>query len=245
MSGHLLGWSRRSRRRVRVGKVVSGMQLEKNREVLLRDPSVFESVLNAGPVSLSSFEKGHTGLIVVDMINGFATEGPLSSSNTAEIIAPVAKLMKACREQKIPMVFFADTHTGESPEFGSYPVHCMAGTSQSCPVQELEAVGGYTLIPKNSTNGFLEPAFDKWLKEHPEITCFLVVGCCTDICIQQFALTLKTEFNRINRSSRVVVPVSMTATYDAPGHPAALIELASYLNMQTSGVEIVSDIGIE
>ena len=82
-------------------------------------------------------------------------------------------------------------------------------------------------------------------KEHPEITCFLVVGCCTDICIQQFALTLKTEFNRTNRSSRVVVPVSMTATYDAPGHPVALIELASYLNMQTSGVEIVSDIGIE
>ena len=143
------------------------------------------------------------------------------------------------------MVFFADTHTGESPEFGSYPVHCLTGTSQSRPVQELEAVGGYTLIPKNSTNGFLEPAFDKWLKEHPEITCFLVVGCCTDICIQQFALTLKTEFNRTNRSSQVVVPVSMTATYDAPGHPAALIELASYLNMQTSGVEIVSDIGIE
>ena len=62
---------------------MSGMQLEKNWEVLLRDPSVFESVLNAGPVSLSSFEKGHTGLIVVDMINGFATEWPLSSSNTA------------------------------------------------------------------------------------------------------------------------------------------------------------------
>ena len=36
--------------------------------------------------------------------------------------------------------------------------------------------------------------------------------------------------------------MALTATYDAPGHPAGLTELASFQNMQTSGIEIVSDI---
>ena len=45
-----------------------------------------------------------------------------------------------------------------------------------------------------------------------------------------------------NRQSRIVVPMALTATYDAPGHPAGLTELASFQNMQTSGIEIVSDI---
>ena len=46
----------------------------------------------------------------------------------------------------------------------------------------------------------------------------------------------------LNRQSRIVVPMALTATYDAPGHPAGLTELASFQNMQTSGIEIVSDI---
>lgn len=36
--------------------------------------------------------------------------------------------------------------------------------------------------------------------------------------------------------------MALTATYDAPGRPAGLTELASFQNMQTSGIEIVSDI---
>ncbi len=204
--------------------------------------TIFPAAFQAKPVSLSSFHKGSAALVIVDMVNGFTLEGALSSPNSASLLSPIAQLMQACREQQIPMVFFADTHLPQSPEFSSYPVHCLAGSSESSPAEILEKVGGYTLFPKNSTNGFLEPAFQKWLAENPQITEFLVVGCCTDICIQQFSLSLKTDFNRRNVASRVTVPMALTATYDAPGHPVAMTEAASYQNMQTSGVEIVSDI---
>lgn len=202
----------------------------------------FSSVLSAKEVPLSAFKGENTALVVVDMINGFAVSGALYSANTASIVPQVEQLMRACREQGIPTVFFADSHSKDSPEFLSYPVHCLAGEEESRPVEALERVGGYTLIPKASTNGFLEPAFQQWMREHPKVDQFIITGCCTDICIQQFALTIKTDFNRRGIPSRVVVPVALTATYDAPGHPAALTELTSYHNMLTSGVEIVSHI---
>lgn len=202
----------------------------------------FSSVLSTKAVSLSSFSKETTALVVMDMINGFAVSGALYSPNTASIVPQLAQLMKACRERELPIVFFADSHSQDSPEFLSYPVHCLAGERESRPVEELEKIGGYTLIPKASTNGFLEPAFQQWLKEHLQVNQFIITGCCTDICVQQFALAVKTDFNRRGIVSRVVVPKELTATYDAPGHPAALTELASYHNMNTSGVEIVSRI---
>lgn len=199
----------------------------------------FSSVVSPKAVSLSAFEREATAVVIMDMINGFAVSGALYSPNTASIVPKVAQLMQACRKQGIPMVFFADSHAQDSPEFLSYPVHCLEGEEESQPVEELKRVGGYTLIPKASTNGFLEPAFQQWMQEHPKVNQFIITGCCTDICVQQFALTVKTELNRKGVPSRVVVPAELTATYDAPGHPAALTELASYHNMCTSGVEIV------
>ena len=204
--------------------------------------AAFPAAFAAKSVDLASFTPGAFGLIVVDMIVGFAQEGPLSSPNALAVATPIAQLMKACREQGVPTAFFADSHPADSPEFSAYPSHCLAGSRESQPLEVLEREGGYTLIPKNSTNGFVEPAFRQWLEGHPSLTEFIVVGCCTDICVQQFALSLKTELNRQNRQSRIVVPMALTATYDAPGHPAGLTELASFQNMQTSGIEIVSDI---
>lgn len=202
----------------------------------------FPAAFTASAIHLSTFDPESSALIVVDMINGFAIEGALSSPNTHSIISPIAQLMSRCQKHGIATLLFADTHSQESPEFQSYPVHCLQGSVESEPVQELYRIGGYDLIAKNSTNGFLEPEFQQWLATHPQITSFIVTGCCTDICVQQFSLALKTEFNRRNLPSRVVVPMELTATYDAPGHPAWITELASYQNMQTSGVEIVTQI---
>lgn len=220
------------------------MQIEKT-SIPFFTPEIqqwFSSVVTLDPVSLSDFNKETSALVIVDMINGFAVSGALYSPNTASIVPQVEQLMRACRKQGVPMVFFADSHSKDSPEFQSYPVHCLAGEEESRPVEALELVGGYTLIPKASTNGFLEPAFQQWMKEHPKVNQFIITGCCTDICVQQFALAVKTDFNRRGLPSRIVVPAELTATYDAPGHPASLVELASYHNMLTSGVEIVSHI---
>lgn len=203
---------------------------------------IYTSLSQCAKIPLSSLQPSETALVIVDMINGFVKDGPLASPNALAIQDGIAQLLQACSARGIPCVFFADTHTMDSPEFGAYPVHCLAGDVQSQPTKELLRVGGFTLVPKNSTNGFLEPAFSAWLQQHSAVSTFLVVGCCTDICVQQFALTLKTDCNRRNKASRVIVPMALSSTYDAPGHPSGLIDAVSFYNMQTNGVEVTPEI---
>lgn len=203
---------------------------------------IYDRIASSPPLRLSTLDPNDTALVIVDMVNGFARKGPLSSENALRLAPSIVKLLRVCAADGVPCVFFADTHGENSPEFGSYPPHCLKGTEECRPLKEFREIGGFVLIEKNSTNGFLEPEFSRWLERNSHISNFLVVGCCTDICVQQFALTLKTDFNRRDRNSRVIVPMDLCATYDAPGHQSELINLVSFYNMQTSGVEVTQKI---
>ena len=194
-------------------------------------------------LGLAALAPDRTVLLIVDMINGFTRMGALRSDRVAGIIPEVAALSEACEKLGIARLAFADAHREDSPEFGAYPVHCLAGSEESEVVDEIKKAGGYVLIPKNSTNAFHEPAFRRWLDAHPQVDTFLIAGCCTDICVFQLATALKTWFNAQNRASRVIVPRSAVETYDLPGHPAEAAGLFALYGMQTNGVELVSAAG--
>ena len=195
-------------------------------------------------IPFSSLNPAETALVVVDMVNGFAKQGALSSPRVGEMAAPIAQLALACRQGGIPVVAFADTHTPDSLELESYPPHCLKGTEEARLVPELEAVaaadapGGFTRIDKNSTNGFVEPMFDVWRRENPSVSTYVVVGDCTDICILQFALTAKAFANTRNRPLRVLVPAALVDTFDGPGHPAELANAAALYSLRANGVEL-------
>lgn len=201
------------------------------------------SLLEKLPViRLEDLESEKSALIIVDMINGFIREGPMMSERVEAIIPEIVELSKKCDELKIQKIAFADNHTDVSPEFDSYPRHCLKGTSESEIVDEIKAAGGYVLIPKNSTNGFLEEAFQKWLNTNDQTDTFIITGCCTDICVQQFAITLKTWFNKNNRYSRIIVPVNAVETYDLGPHDAELTNTMALYNMLINGVEVVKEV---
>lgn len=193
-------------------------------------------------IKLEDFESEKTALAIVDMINGFVREGPLMSGRVEAIIPEIVRLSKKCDKMNIKKIAFADNHTNDSPEFGSYPRHCIIGTSESEIVDEIKETGGYVLIPKNSTNGFLEEAFQDWLDKNRQTDTFIITGCCTDICVQQFAITLKTWFNKNNKNSRVIVPVNAVETYDLGPHNAELANMMALYNMLINGVEVVKEV---
>lgn len=193
-------------------------------------------------IELSDLKINQTSLLIVDMINGFAREGALKSPRVEGLIPEITRLAKACDELQIPKLAFADCHTTESPEFDSYPEHCLKGTNEGEIVDEIKEIGGYILIPKNSTNGFLEEEFQKWLKQNYQINTFIITGDCTDICVQQFSITLKTWFNKMDKKSRIIVPVNMVDTYDLGLHDAELMNVIAIYNMIINGVEVVADI---
>lgn len=193
-------------------------------------------------VSLDQLDSAHTALFIIDMINGFAREGALQSPRVEALIPEIDRLLKLANKKGIKSLAFTDAHGNDSPEFESYPVHCVAGTSEAAMVREIAETGGYTQIPKNSTNAFHEEAFQKWLKENPGINTFIMTGDCTDICIQQLAINLRTWFNQQNIKSRIIVPANAVDTYDLGLHQGDLVHAMALYNMSINGVEIVKAI---
>ncbi len=212
----------------------------KNSEAALGE--MFDMLTNLPALEMQGLTGKNTALVIVDMINGFAREGALKSPRVEALIDEITRLSQVCDEQGMAKLAFADCHTEASPEFGSYPVHCLTGTSEGQMVKEIEAVGGYKLIPKNSTNGFLEEEFQTWLGENLHIDTYIVTGDCTDICVLQFATTLKTWFNRQNKKVRIIVPANMVDTYDLGVHNGDLMHAVALYMMIGSGIEVVKEI---
>lgn len=179
-------------------------------------------------------------LVIVDMVGGFLTEGNLASPRAARALPAVERLLTFARDNGVPAVAFADCHAPDCIEFETFPPHCVRGTQESQVVPSLCAIGGYTLIEKNSTNGFLTSEFQA-LIEKSEAARTVVCGVCTDICVLQFALTLKTYCNQHDRPMEVVLPVDATETYDAPGHDAHFMKTAALQILQQAGITLIQE----
>jgi nicotinamidase-related amidase len=203
---------------------------------------VFDMLAKLLTIQLKNLQGEQTALVIVDMVNGFAREGALKSPRVEGLIPEIAELSKACDELHIRKIAFADCHTKASPEFDAYPAHCMIDTAEGEIVDELKEIGGYTLIPKNSTNGFLEEVFQKWLKENEHINTFVITGDCTDICVQQFAVTLKTWFNMQNKKVRIIVPINAVETYEFGLHNGDLMNVMALYNMIINGIEVAQGV---
>ena len=192
--------------------------------------------------SAETFADRKTGLVIVDMVNGFLTEGVLSSPRSASVLPAVENLLKTANAYKMPVVAFADCHEPDCIEFQSFPPHCIRGTSESEIAESLQEIGGYLKIEKNSTNGFLTPEFQEFLTEHPELDKMIVCGVCTDICVMQFALTLKTFCNQSERNLNIILPVNAVETYDAPNHNADLCGMMALQFMAQAGITLTKEI---
>lgn len=190
-------------------------------------------------LALDDLRPGDAALLIVDMIHGFTDEGALASPRCDAIVPTVAALAAACDARGIPVVVFTDAHGPRSPEFSDYPVHCVTGTRESEIVEPIAASCEYVRIPKNSTNGLLEPEFGRWLERNENVRSFVVAGCCTDICVQQLSVSLKCWFNRCDLRCRIVVPDDAADTYDSGAHVGDLMHLVALRMMSEAGVEVV------
>ena len=100
-------------------------------------------------------------------------------------------------------------------------------------------------ISKNSTNTFHAQAFQEFLQEDLDYyQDIVVVGCCTDLCVLHFVLTLQTWLNEHNKKEyRIIVPKNCTETYDIPEiHPASKWNQVAWDMMQMNGVCVVDQL---
>lgn len=176
--------------------------------------------------------EGRFGLVIVDIVNGFATVGagnlapPAENPQVSRMIAESDRLARAFAERGWPVLAFLDTHEPGKPE-PPYPPHCERGTGEENLVPELqwlETMPGATLIRKDCINGFIgateaggRNAVVGWVAENG-IENVLVVGICTDICVMDFVLTTLSARNHgmMPPCRDIYVYADGCATYDLP-----------------------------
>ena len=204
---------------------------------LLDELNYIKNNLNNLPMkNLSDLDLNKTELFIVDINNGFAKEGALYSPRIENLINPIVNFTKSVSNDIKNIIAFTDYHTLDSIELLSYPKHCIEDTLECEIVDELKDIKNIKIIEKNSTNGFF--ALENLNFEN--IDNIIIVGDCTDICIYQLAITLKSYFNQHNINKNIIVPMNLVDTYHTDNiHPADLLNIVFFNSMIQNGIEVV------
>ena len=195
-------------------------------------------------------------ILSIDVTNAFAREGNLASPRVAAIIQPITELLQKAWDLGVKNIILAqDCHTSTSEEFEAYAPHAVCGTSESEAVDEIKALPFYdqmTIFEKNSIDPSQNTGLDDWIRSHPEVKTYVVVGDCTDLCIYQTAMHLRTFANSRDLDWRILVPENCVDTYHlsvedakaigAAPHDGDLLHKLFLYHMALNAVEVVKEI---
>lgn len=181
-------------------------------------------------------------IFVVDMINGFIHEGALADETIHEVTPNIIHVLELLDARNI---FIADAHPPKTREFVSFPPHCLIGTKESEVVKELQPYI-HELFHKNSTNTFTSMDFQSFIEEKrfDQYQDVIIMGCCSDICILQFALCLNAWFNEHNMvEHRIIIPIDTMDTYHIEKiHDAYSCNEFAIANMKANGILMVKSL---
>jgi len=179
-------------------------------------------------------------LLIIDMINGFVKEGALADKQINNITPNIIKLIKENIKNDDEIITFQDGHSKNSKEFESFPVHCVLGTKEAELIDELMPYKDkMKLIRKNSTSGLVTSELLKYMEEKgKQLEEIVITGCCTDICVINFALPLKNYINEHNLNIKVKIYKNAVETYDSPIHNREEYNEIAFKIMNLNGIEI-------
>ncbi|KAK7835622.1 nicotinamidase 1 [Quercus suber] len=234
--------------------------------------STIELLKDELPVNQESLvlsEDVKTGLVLVDIVNGFCTvgSGNLAPTQPDEQVSGMVdesvKLARVFCEKKWPIFAFLDSHHPDIPE-PPFPPHCIAGTDEARLVpalQWLENEPNVTLRCKDCIDGFLGSIekdgsnfFIDWVRNN-QIKKILVVGICTDVCVLDFVCSTLSARNRglLVPLEDVIVYSNGCATFDRPihvaktmkdaiAHPQELMHHIGLYIAKRRGAKVVSEV---
>lgn len=178
-------------------------------------------------------------IFIIDMVNGFCKDGAMADKNIMNIVPNIKDL---CARYKEDLIFITDAHCDDDVEFKSFPPHCLKHTIESEVINELkDFLNDKNIIEKNSTNGF-HSLQNKELLTNKNIDSIIITGCCTDICVLQFALSVKTYLNSVGIDKPVIVPKNMVDTYESIKHKRNEMNRIALNLMREAGIHIVDEL---
>ncbi len=174
--------------------------------------------------------QGKPGLIVIDMQNGFCSEGGfmgkigLDWSTSAEAIGPVGRLLEAAREAGAPVYFTRYSLNEDYSDAGLllevWPAiegtgGLVRGSWDAEVVDALAPAENETVIDKTRYSAFYDTDLHQRLRDDG-VETLIVCGVTTNVCVES---TVRDAFFR---DIRVVVPSDGTAAVTPELHEAAL-----------------------
>lgn len=206
---------------------------------MINDPSVYPVELSNKLIVLKEAIMKKEVLVVIDMVNGFVKFGALHSPIVDEITPYVVRLVKDFKSHGKQVIAFCDCHELNDPEFALFPPHCIKGTPEAELIPEIAVFEkDMTVFYKCVTDGMAMEGIRNFFTQNT-FDSVTVVGCCTDICVQQFAIGLGKLYNSLGRKTEIIVPESAVATFDAPGHNAEKEHKKALSVMEKAGVKII------
>lgn len=196
-------------------------------------------------------------IMVVDLLVGFCSEGPLASPRVGALGPKAARFLAQAREAGVRHLLMArDAHPPDSPEFRAFPPHCIRGTREAEPIPELTALPFFNeavSLPKGALNVGLGRELAAWQEAHPEVCCWIVIGDCTDLCVYHAAMHLRMQANAQGRDVSIFVPAGLVDTYDLPvdaarrigalPHDGDLMHRLFLYHMALNGISVAREIG--
>lgn len=180
-------------------------------------------------------------VFIIDMNIGFCEDGNLADPSIKHIVPNIIIVTDQILEEGEAVYIVNDKHSKLSVELKRYLEHCM-GNNESKTIKELAIYEkeANKVFYKNSTCALFAPGVIDTLLEMVNLKQVIIVGCCTDICIQNFAIALRNFFDELNIDVEIIVPKDCVETYHIPSiHDRKENNERAYKVMENTGIKLV------
>jgi nicotinamidase-related amidase len=164
------------------------------------------------------------------MLNDFVT-GSLACPRAERIIEPLARLLAAAREVKVPVIYSNDCHLpGIDHELALWGEHAMAGTEGAAVIPELAPTAQDYVVPKRRYSGFFQTDMAILLAELG-VTQVILCGLHTHMCVRH------TAADAYQWGFGVIVPTDGTEAFTQEDFESGLAYLKATYGARTTSVE--------
>lgn len=181
--------------------------------------------------------------VVIDMVNGFVKYGNMHDKEIANVVPAQIKLLSKFQDEKSIIGIVKEAHNEVCAEFESFPPHCIIGSGEEDLIDELKQFENddALIYKKNSTSVAHVPSFFEDILKMNNLKRVVILGCCTDICVLNAAIPLKTFFDERDLRIEVIVPKNAVETYNAPVHNREEYNEIGYKLMSNAGIKVVEE----
>ncbi len=192
---------------------------------------------------MKNLEEVNSAIFVIDMNNGFCEEGALADPTIKRIVPNIRKIIMDGLKRESALFFVNDKHKEDSVEIKRYAGHCITPREQKT-IKELSIFEEYAdrVFYKNSTCALFAPGMMEMLLQMKNLKRIVITGCCTDICIMNFAVALRNFMDEWNVDVDIVVPINAAETFHIPNvHEREEANQFGYRVMESNGIRLVKE----